>query len=202
MKFLTKAEVAKTLSVSDITVHRLINKGEIQILKVGRAVRISEESLKEYIDQNMSGTSKKSIEEDINEVWDDEEHPPKRRFSLQGIIKGGDPIPEEAIDEVINDPVLAEIKQRLNETLGDNVERIILFGSRARGDAHKDSDYDVLLLVKKRSRELENQVNDIAYDMLDRYGKLVNIFDSEVAVYEKSKIDPLFLNIRREGVVL
>lgn len=101
-----------------------------------------------------------------------------------------------------NDPVLAEIKQRLNETLGDNVERIILFGSRARGDAHKDSDYDVLLLVKKHTKELEDQINDIAYDMLDRYGKLVNIFDSEVAVYEKAKIDPLFLNIRREGVVL
>jgi len=101
-----------------------------------------------------------------------------------------------------NDPVLAEIKQRLNETLGDNVERIILFGSRARGDAHKDSDYDVLILVKKYTKEMEDQVDDIAYEMLDRYGKLVNIFDSEVAVYEKSKIDPLFLNIRREGVVL
>jgi excisionase family DNA binding protein len=103
VKFLTKAEVAKTLSVSDITVHRLINKGEIQTLKVGRAVRISEESLKEYIDQNMSKASEKNIEEGINEVWDDEEHLPKRRFSLQGIIKGGDPIPEEAIDEVIKE---------------------------------------------------------------------------------------------------
>jgi len=101
-----------------------------------------------------------------------------------------------------NDPILAEIKQRLNETLGDNVERIILFGSRARGDAHKDSDYDVLLLVKKYTKELEDQIDDIAYEMLDHYGKLVNIFDSELAVYEKSKIDPLFLNIRREGVVL
>jgi excisionase family DNA binding protein len=48
-------DVAKTLSVSDITAHRLINKGEIQTLKVGWVVRISEESLKEYVDQNMSG---------------------------------------------------------------------------------------------------------------------------------------------------
>ena len=104
--------------------------------------------------------------------------------------------------KIKSDPVLAEVKLRLYETLGDNLERIILFGSRARGDAHKDSDYDVLLLVKKRSRELENQVNDIAYEMLDRFGKLVNIFNSEVVVYEKSKIDPLFLNIRREGVLL
>jgi len=42
------------------------------------------------------------------------------------------------------DPILAEIKQRLTETIGDNVERIILFGSRARGDAHKD--YSALFL--------------------------------------------------------
>ncbi len=103
MKFLTKAEVAKTLSVSNITVHRLISKGEIQVLKVGRAVRIPEESLKEYVDRNMSKVSKKSIKEGIGAVWDDEEHSKKRRFSLQGIIKGGDPIPEEAIDEVIKE---------------------------------------------------------------------------------------------------
>lgn len=99
MRFLTKAEVAKTLSVSDITVHRLINKGEIQTLKVGRAMRIPEESLKEYVDRNMSG----SDEEDVDEVWNDKEHLPQRRFSLQGIIKGGDPIPEEAINEVIKE---------------------------------------------------------------------------------------------------
>ena len=47
----------------------------------------------------MSGASKKNIEEGINKVWDDEEHLSKRRFSLQGIIKGGDP----AIDEVIKE---------------------------------------------------------------------------------------------------
>jgi excisionase family DNA binding protein len=102
MRFLTKAEVAKTLSVSDITIHRLIRKGEIQTLKIGRAVRIPEESLKEYVDRNISEFSK----ENIKEIWDDddeEEHPQKRRFSLQGIIKGGGPIPEEAIDEVINE---------------------------------------------------------------------------------------------------
>ena len=101
-----------------------------------------------------------------------------------------------------NDPVLAEIKQRLNETLGDNVERIILFGSRARGDAHKDSDYDVLLLVKKRTKELEDQINDIAYEMLDRYGKLVTIFDTEAEIYEDEEDDPLFTNIHREGITI
>ncbi len=34
------------------------------------------------------------------------------------------------------------------EKLGVTVERIILFGSRARGDAREDSDYDILIVVK------------------------------------------------------
>ena len=32
--------------------------------------------------------------------------------------------------------------------LGVEVEKIILFGSRARGDAREDSDYDILVVVK------------------------------------------------------
>jgi len=103
---------------------------------------------------------------------------------------------------VEKDPILSEIRQRLIETIGDNVEQIILFGSRARGNAHKDSDYDVLLLVKNCSKELEDQISVITDEMLDRYGKFVMIFDFEATTYERSKIDPLFINIRREGIAL
>ena len=43
------------------------------------------------------------------------------------------------------DPILAEIVRRLIETL--HPERIYLFGSRARGDAGPDSDYDLMVVV-------------------------------------------------------
>ena len=43
------------------------------------------------------------------------------------------------------DPVLAEIVRRLIEAL--HPERIYLFGSRARGDAGRDSDYDLMVVV-------------------------------------------------------
>jgi len=101
MRFLTKAEVAKTLSVSDITIHRLIRKGEIQTLKVGRAVRISEESLKEYVNRNLSGVSKGNSEKHP------EEHTQRKlsesEFSLEGMFTEGEPIPKEAIDKVIRE---------------------------------------------------------------------------------------------------
>ena len=45
----------------------------------------------------------------------------------------------------IDDPVLAEIVQRLVEAF--QPERIYLFGSHARGDVGPDSDYDLLVVV-------------------------------------------------------
>lgn len=43
------------------------------------------------------------------------------------------------------DPILAEIVRRLIEVL--HPERIYLFGSRARGDAGPDSDYDLMVVM-------------------------------------------------------
>jgi predicted nucleotidyltransferase len=59
-----------------------------------------------------------------------------------------------------HDAVLAEIIRRLVEALGP--ERIYLFGSRARGDAQPDSDYDLLLVVSERvgpGHEMERRAN-------------------------------------------
>ena len=43
------------------------------------------------------------------------------------------------------EPVLAETVQRLVDTF--RPEQIYLFGSRARGDAQTDSDYDIMVVV-------------------------------------------------------
>ena len=98
--------------------------------------------------------------------------------------------------------VLTAVKQRLHETLRDNMRQIILFGSRSRGDEERDSDYDILLLVDERTRALEDQVDDIAYEMLDRYGAVVTIFVFGVETFKREIHEPLFCNIRREGVAL
>jgi len=89
---MTMNEVAETLSVSRMTIHRLVGKGEIKYLKIGRAVRIPEESLKEYVDRNLKGNGGEHPEEYQ-----------RKRISLRGIAKGGQPISEEDIDEVIKE---------------------------------------------------------------------------------------------------
>lgn len=45
-------------------------------------------------------------------------------------------------------PALAEYAQRLRALFGDRLVDVRLFGSFARGEAHEDSDVDVLVLVQ------------------------------------------------------
>ena len=48
----------------------------------------------------------------------------------------------------INDPVLNRFKAALDAMYGTRIERVVLFGSRARGDARDDSDYDIAVFLK------------------------------------------------------
>jgi hypothetical protein len=41
-----------------------------------------------------------------------------------------------ATGRVIDDPVLARVRQGLDAVYGSRLERVVLFGSRARGDSH------------------------------------------------------------------
>ena len=47
-----------------------------------------------------------------------------------------------------NDPILKRFRAALDELYGDRAERVVLFGSRARGDAREDSDYDIAVFIK------------------------------------------------------
>jgi uncharacterized protein len=46
------------------------------------------------------------------------------------------------------DPILKAFRATLDEIYGDRIERVVLYGSRARGDARPDSGYDVAVFLK------------------------------------------------------
>ena len=48
-RFLTVGEVAAFLRVSNMTVYRLINSGELPAVRVGRSFRLREEDLGNYV---------------------------------------------------------------------------------------------------------------------------------------------------------
>lgn len=47
-----------------------------------------------------------------------------------------------------NDPILVRFRAAVTEVYGEPVERIVLYGSGARGEAKPDSDYDAAVFIK------------------------------------------------------
>lgn len=48
-RFLTVAEVARQLRVSNMTVYRLVKSGQLAAVRVGRGYRIREEDIRRYL---------------------------------------------------------------------------------------------------------------------------------------------------------
>jgi predicted nucleotidyltransferase len=46
------------------------------------------------------------------------------------------------------DPVLSRFRAALDEIYGTRLERVVLYGSRARGDERPDSDYDIAVFIE------------------------------------------------------
>jgi predicted nucleotidyltransferase len=46
------------------------------------------------------------------------------------------------------DPILSRCPAALDALYGDRLERVVLYGSRARGDERPDSDYDIAVFIK------------------------------------------------------
>jgi len=79
------------------------------------------------------------------------------------------------------DEHLAEITRRLVEAY--EPERIYLFGSKARGDAGADSDYDLLVVVPDEAPP-ERTRSRLAYERLWGTGSA-----ADVLVWKKSEFD-------------
>lgn len=61
--------------------------------------------------------------------------------------------------------MLARFRASLVERFGGRLERVVLFGSRARGAGHEESDLDVLVLVRSLTPAERRDVLDLAYDL-------------------------------------
>lgn len=65
-----------------------------------------------------------------------------------------------------DEQIIAEFKRRIPSDLAPLVKKVIVFGSRARGEAHEDSDLDVAVLVSKGMPQIQKQLFDIVYQVM------------------------------------
>ena len=88
----------------------------------------------------------------------------------------------------------------LRRKLGDNLSRLRLFGSRARGDHWEGSDYDFLVVLKKKDAHMVDAVREVEVDFLNHFDQLSASLVYNEAEWKRRKIFPIGVNVEREGV--
>lgn len=90
----------------------------------------------------------------------------------------------------------------IKERLGDRLIRVVLFGSRARGDAQEDSDYDCLIITREMTREVKDLVDDAAGEALLQTGAVISAFPVTERAANSMPFSPFLMSARNEGVVI
>jgi len=87
---------------------------------------------------------------------------------------------------------------RLEAECGDRVQRVVLFGSRARGDHDAESDVDLLVVT---AEEQDKVVVDRLTPKDDVVFFTLTMSEAEYRRYQRLQF-PLYVNLRRDGIEL
>jgi uncharacterized protein len=101
---------------------------------------------------------------------------------------------------IANDPILLKFRRALGEVYGSRVERIVLFGSRARGDAKPGSDYDVAVFLHGLTdRDCEvDRLAEIEFQIMDETDTIVHALPFPAGGWAERT--PFMYEVRREGL--
>ena len=102
--------------------------------------------------------------------------------------------------------IVYQFSQELNKIIGKKLSKIIVYGSYARGDYNRNSDVDIMILVKMSNsdiKKIENQVYDLAFEIEMNTGIDISPIIKNESEYEYW-LDtlPFYKNISDEGVLL
>ena len=100
------------------------------------------------------------------------------------------------------DPILRSFRTTLALLYGPALDRVVLFGSRARGDATEESDYDVaVFLTEVQPGMIEwNRLADLRLRFLDAGGPFFDAIPFRSSDYDSHR--PIMNAIRRDGITL
>ena len=98
--------------------------------------------------------------------------------------------------------ILKRFKAEVEKVLADRLDRVVLFGSRSRGDAEPDSDFDLLVTVRSLQKTDRKRVFDVAADLSLEYGTVLAVLLLPATDFTEDRYFYLYENIQREGQVV
>ena len=102
--------------------------------------------------------------------------------------------------------IVKELKSRIPQSIKRHLEKIIVYGSRARDMENEFSDLDIAIIVDKKGSVLEQELDEIVYQVMWKYDFKPLI---SLKLFSKSDFNQalrngfsFYRNVEREGIVL
>lgn len=102
------------------------------------------------------------------------------------------------------DRIMEALRQRAREIMPAGT-RMVLFGSRARGDERTDSDWDIHILIPGPERLTAQKIDDYAWPIEEigiDFGETVSAIVYSYQGWEKRSFLPFYKNVERDKVII
>jgi predicted nucleotidyltransferase len=99
--------------------------------------------------------------------------------------------------------ILQKVKQSLSKFYQDQLEKIILYGSQARGDATEYSDIDILVVLKSAINPYDeiDKTSEIIADLCLEYDVVISRHFISSEKFENQNT-PFIYNVKKEGIMI
>lgn len=100
-------------------------------------------------------------------------------------------------------PILRPLTRELKKIYGSRLQKVVLFGSYARGEATPASDIDILVVLDnfKNTYKESSRLSPLLANLSLKYNIVPFCLPIRSVEYEKADT-PLLVNVQREGIVV
>ena len=105
---------------------------------------------------------------------------------------------------IAEQPIIEEFKRRVEQRFPRELVRLVLFGSKARGEATPESDVDLLAVIQSDNWRLGDEVRSVGYALELEHGVVLSILVISRNHYERLRANgtQFFHVLEQEGVVV
>ena len=94
-----------------------------------------------------------------------------------------------------------EVRERLTSELGQPVQ-VIMFGSQARGDATKESDIDLLVVLPRIDARTVRLASQICWEVGFDAGRVISVIPDTREQMKRFAFLPFYRAIKSEGIAV
>lgn len=103
----------------------------------------------------------------------------------------------------VEEEAITKLKALLGQRLGSNLNSVLLYGSKARGDYNSDSDIDILVVTGTVTPDVKDIIRDAVLDVQLEYSLPISVHIRSLDYFttqQNNKLNLFIHNVEREGI--